>query len=109
MAIYFEWDDRKAAKNLREHGVSFEVAALVFEDTFRIVTEDSVVDGEQRWRAIGLADATAILLVIHLEEGWKGDTYIRLISARHATPFEREEYDTNRAQSGWGPDHTEDA
>ena len=28
----FEWDDRKAKRNDREHGVTFELARLVFED-----------------------------------------------------------------------------
>jgi len=28
----FEWDEIKAASNLRKHGVSFEMAATVFYD-----------------------------------------------------------------------------
>lgn len=28
----FEWDDRKAASNLRKHGVAFEHARAVFAD-----------------------------------------------------------------------------
>jgi len=34
--IGFEWDDDKAARNLRSHGVSFEMAALVFRDPFAV-------------------------------------------------------------------------
>jgi uncharacterized DUF497 family protein len=98
MAIYFEWDEAKAAKNLREHDVSFTAAMLVFADVFQVVTEDSIVDGEQRWRSIGLADSTTLLLVIYLEGTWDDDLYVRIISARQATPLESEEYDQNRAQ-----------
>jgi len=32
--LRFEWDPAKAASNLRKHGVSFEIAALVFADPF---------------------------------------------------------------------------
>ncbi len=28
--------------------------------------EDSVVDGEQRWRTVGMANNTKLLLVVHL-------------------------------------------
>ena len=30
--ITFSWDDRKAAQNLKKHGVSFEDASTVFFD-----------------------------------------------------------------------------
>ena len=53
--MYFEWDPEKAHKNLRDHGVSFEDASTVFIDPYRITEEDSVVDGELRWRTIGTA------------------------------------------------------
>jgi uncharacterized protein len=32
----FEWDDRKAALNWHNHGVSFEMAREVFQDIFAI-------------------------------------------------------------------------
>jgi uncharacterized DUF497 family protein len=28
----FEWDERKAADNYRKHGVTFELARVVFDD-----------------------------------------------------------------------------
>lgn len=34
MHYRFEWDDTKAAENLRKHGVSFEEARTVFFDVF---------------------------------------------------------------------------
>ncbi|MES2016406.1 MAG: BrnT family toxin [Pseudomonadota bacterium] len=30
--LHFEWDDRKAAANLRKHGVSFDEAKSAFAD-----------------------------------------------------------------------------
>lgn len=36
----FEWDTRKAAANLKKHGVSFQEAATVFGDTMAITYPD---------------------------------------------------------------------
>src|ERR1700761_4817481 len=95
--IHFEWDPVKAATNLREHGVDFEDAVYVFDDPFRMSEEDSVLDGELRWRTIGTALGITILLVVHLEEGFGDDIFVRMISARKATPGERSDYEQNRA------------
>jgi uncharacterized DUF497 family protein len=95
--IHCEWDDWKNAENLRLHGVDFADARYVFGDSYRITEEDSVVDGEQRWRTIGTALGIALLLVIHLEEDFQGNMFVRMISARSATPWERSEYEQNRA------------
>jgi uncharacterized DUF497 family protein len=40
MSLEFEWDARKAAKNLRKHGVSFDEATTVFRDKFSITFPD---------------------------------------------------------------------
>jgi uncharacterized DUF497 family protein len=42
MTIGFEWDPRKAASNLRRHGVSFEEAVDVFADPLARIFDDSV-------------------------------------------------------------------
>ncbi len=36
MQLRFEWDDDKAASNLRKHAVSFDEAQTVFTDDFSI-------------------------------------------------------------------------
>ena len=95
--IHFEWDEAKAASNLREHGVDFLDAIGVFDDPFRMSEEDSVVDGELRWRTIGTALGITILLVVHLEDDFGEDVFVRMISARKATPGERSNYEQNRA------------
>ena len=95
--IYFDWDEKKAAKNLRDHEVDFEDAKTVFNDPYRITEEDSVVNGEQRWRTIGTALGIAILFVAHLEEDFGEDIFVRMISARAATAGERRDYEQNRA------------
>ncbi len=40
MGIDFEWDPKKATRNLRKHGVTFEEAATVFRDDLSITVPD---------------------------------------------------------------------
>lgn len=89
----FEWDDEKAARNLRLHDVDFREAATVFEDPDAITIPDdlhSVV--ESRSITLGLSLLAKLLLVVHTERGER----IRIISARKATPTERSQYESGR-------------
>jgi uncharacterized DUF497 family protein len=97
MAVYFDWDEQKLRKNLRDHGIHFEDASLVFEDPYRLTQEDLVDDGEQRWRTIGIAFGLTVLIAIHVDEDLDEDIIVRIISARRATPGESYDYDQNRA------------
>jgi uncharacterized DUF497 family protein len=45
--VDFEWDAAKAEMNERKHGISFEVAVEVFEDTERIERLDSDSSDEE--------------------------------------------------------------
>lgn len=84
----FEWDSRKAANNLRKHGVSFPYATRVFLDERRLERADAAGDyDESRWITIGLVDAFEIV-VAYTMRGQR----IRIISARKADRYEREEY-----------------
>ena len=38
----FEWDDRKAKRNERQHGVTFELARLIFDDPNAIASTYAV-------------------------------------------------------------------
>jgi hypothetical protein len=54
----YEWDEAKNLRNQRKHdGISFELAALVFEDKGCLVYADRIDSKteEQRWHAIGAA------------------------------------------------------
>jgi uncharacterized DUF497 family protein len=97
----FEWDEAKNLSNQRKHGVSFEEASRVFFDPLHIVVDDRVVDGEQRWQALGLirrdAGGLLLLLVAHTlrgdERAEERIEVVRIISARRATPEERRIYE----------------
>lgn len=83
----FEWDDDKAEKNFRKHGIYFEDAAYVFFDENKIDEFDEIhSDFEDRFKIIGRVGR--ILAVIYTERGEKN----RIISARQASKKEEEKY-----------------
>ncbi len=86
--VRFTWDPRKAAVNLRKHGISFEEAASVFADPLALVVEDAVDPG--RAVLIGVSDRGRVLLSVYTEVD---DDTIRIISARRATSHERRHYE----------------
>src|SRR5580658_9367171 len=93
-SVRFEWDADKNRSNQKKHaGIDFETAARVFADSNLLLREDRVIDGQQRWHAIG-AVRNAVLLVVHayLEEDSNGEEVIRIISVREADPRERRVY-----------------
>ena len=91
--MQFEWDPRKADRNLAKHGVAFEVAELVWNDPAHIIVADREEAGEERWHAIGLVREVTILTVIHTYRGRDGEELVRIIGARKATRGERNRYE----------------
>ena len=88
MDLDFEWDDFKAAENVRNHGVSFARAALAFRDPFAVEWIDLREDyGEERIILLGMADGH-VLSVVYTERAER----IRIISARQATKNEQNLY-----------------
>ncbi len=90
----FVWDEKKSRRNRAKHKISFETAQLVFTDPFALSILDRVVDGEERWQTLGSIAGTVVVLVAHTVEEEEGETVIRIISARKATPREREIYES---------------
>ena len=93
----FDWDENKAAANLRKHGVSFEIASTVLKDP-RILTVADVEhsESEDRWISIGMASNGALLSIVYLWSETDPLTIkIRLISARQATAPETRQYGEN--------------
>lgn len=85
--IQFEWDAEKEKKNIRKHGITFNIARRVFDDPYRIEIYDEVHSGEEdRYNTIGMVNE--ILFVIYTER----KNNIRIISARIATHEERNLY-----------------
>lgn len=90
------WDPEKAKTNLDKHGVSFELAERVFGDPFQLNVPDPYPH-EERWRTIGRPSSAShvTLFVVHT---WPEDDdgEGRIISARRAEPYEREQYETGK-------------
>ena len=90
MGLAFEWDDAKAERNRKKHGVTFEEAATLFEDPLSLTIEDSVHShAEERFVILGASAWGRLLVAVHTERGDK----IRIISAREATSRERRDYE----------------
>jgi hypothetical protein len=88
MKIEFEWDERKNAVNIKKHGVSFEEAALVFNDPCRYERYDKIHSFlEKRWIIVGFA-GWKVLRVIITERY----NTIRIITARKADKNDEKRY-----------------
>lgn len=93
--LRFEWDPRKAAANLRRHGVSFTEAETAFTDEQGLLIDDPEHSAaEDRFILLGMSAAMRLLVVVHCYRA--DDRVIRLISARKAERQERRQY-----EEGW--------
>jgi len=90
MPLRFAWDARKAAANVRKHGISFSEAASAFADLHSITIPDPDHSLEEdRFVLIGRTRMQLLVVVAHVERG----TITRIISARPAGRRERRMYE----------------
>lgn len=89
--MLFEWDDAKAAANLRKHHVSFIEAKGSVQHPLAITVDDSShSESEEREKTIGPSDRGRILVVVHAR---LSSSVIRIISARKANRREVTDYE----------------
>jgi uncharacterized protein len=89
----FDWDPAKALANIEKHGVSFEEAVTVFNDSLYLVFADpdhSLL--ESRFIILGETNQGRLLVVSFTER----DISTRIISARDATRRERRLYESDQ-------------
>jgi uncharacterized DUF497 family protein len=87
--VQYEWDNGKAAANLRKHGVDFRDAIAALEDTNRLEEIDArFVYDEERIQVVGMAHGTVLFVIVTLP----GEDTCRIISARKATRHEQDRY-----------------
>jgi uncharacterized protein len=79
----FEWDETKRQANLKEHGIDFTDAGLVFSGLTFTYEGDRLAYQEQRFIALGLLKGVPVS-ICHTEQ----DGIIRPISFRRATTHE---------------------
>jgi uncharacterized DUF497 family protein len=86
----FEWDDSKAASNLRKHSVSFDEATTVYGDPLAITFPDPLhSEEENRYLTFGNSSSDRFIVVAHTDR----DDRIRIISVREMTRKERYDYE----------------
>ena len=91
--MQFAWDKRKAASNLKKHGVSFADAATVFGDPLSMTFPDPNHSmEEERFITIGMSEAGRLIIIAHTDRSGA----IRIISARKATHAEGNYYEENK-------------
>ena len=84
-------DSVKATANTAKHGVSFAEAQTVFLDERAWLIDDPEHSHEEaRFLLLGLSVRLRVLVVVHAYREATG--VIRIISARRATPRERQQY-----------------
>ena len=89
----FEWDPKKAATNIRKHGISFDEAVTVFKDPLAFIFDDTAHSGkEDREIIIGMSTLRKMILVCFVEGI---ENTVRIISARPATRQEIKDYEEN--------------
>lgn len=89
MMLEFEWYEEKARRNELKHGVTFEEARTVFNDSFAVTRHDpDHSQSEDRWLDVGLSAAGQLLVVWYT---FRSDT-IRIIGVRRATSAEARAY-----------------
>jgi uncharacterized protein len=87
--VQYEWDNGKAAENLRKHGVDFADAIAALEDPNRVEEiDDRFVYDEERVRVIGMAQGKVLFVAVMLP----GEETCRIMSARRATRHEQDRY-----------------
>lgn len=93
--MQWTWDPDKRAINLRRHGVKFEDVLPMLDDSLsRIEPDDRHY--EDRYVAIGDVNGTITVVIYTLPTTDSENEPGRIISARKATPKERNEYENNR-------------
>jgi uncharacterized DUF497 family protein len=89
----FQWDPKKAAINLRKHGMSFDEAVTVFKDPLALIFDDNVHSvSEPREIIIGHSILNRLVLVCFTV---RDEQFIRIFSARRATRHEQRDYEEN--------------
>ena len=87
--VQYEWDEGKAAENLRKHGVDFADAIAALEDANRLEEIDTRFDySEERIQIIGMARGGVLFAIVTLLD----EDSCRIISARKATRHEQDRY-----------------
>jgi len=85
--MIFEWDEAKSARNARERGLPFEIAAALFDGPVLESPDGRRDYGEARVKAVGMVNRV-VMVCVYTD---RGDVR-RIISLRVANRKERDGY-----------------
>ena len=95
-SLQFEWDPKKDAANQQNHGISFQVATVAFQDPLAALHSDpDHSDDEKREILVGHDSLGRLLLVVFTERQGR----LRIITARKATKRERQAYEASQKKA----------
>jgi uncharacterized DUF497 family protein len=86
--VHYEWDDRKATSNLRDHGVDFTDAIAALEDPNLEDIDTRFTYGEERVQVVGMAEGRILFVVVTM----RSEEVCHIISARKAERHEQDRY-----------------
>jgi hypothetical protein len=89
MGMRFVWDQRKNRENIRKHSIDFRDVVEMFSHPMLTQLDTRQDYGEDRWVGVGLL-MNIVAVVVYVE--WLDEETIRIISARKATSYEKDEY-----------------
>ena len=87
----FVWDEKKNRDTVRKHGIDFRDVIDLFNHPMLIRLDTRQDYGEDRWIGIGRLKSI-VAVVVYVE--WEDEETIRIISARKATAYETDQYET---------------
>jgi uncharacterized protein len=87
-----DWEDDKYERNLRDHGLAFELAEEAFEDPDALTFDDYIDEnGKQRYQTIAAVEGK-LVLIAHVYRIIDGEERPRVISLRKAVKYEEKLY-----------------
>ena len=93
----FEWDEGKRLSNLEKHGIDFNRARTIWRGDVIDPAADRRVEDEVRRLALGVVGEDEIVIaVVYTDRG----EVRRIISARRATRYERQRYQSEFGRGG---------
>jgi len=93
MAYRFEWDEDKGKSNWIKHGVTFDEATTVFDDSLARIFDDELHSTDEKREIIIGHSINHRLVVVCFTE--RPNERIRIISARLRTTKEQKAYEEN--------------
>jgi len=93
----FEWDEGKRLSNLEKHGIDFNRARTIWRGDVIDPAAERRVEDEVRRLALGVVGKDEIVIaVVYTDRG----EVRRIISARRATRYERQRYQSEFGRGG---------